>query len=140
MVSWSYSPGAVRKHLNDAIDFVCSSIGCYCSSPGTDFTRRRKLPADDLIKFLIQFQSKSLTSEIGDYFTDMDIPPSVSAVIQQRYKLDPDMHCIGYSACLLTVFMSTVCSMNIDFWLPMDLISISPMLRKTVRHIISRKA
>ena len=90
MVSWSYSSGAVRKHLNDAIDFVCSSIGCYCSSPGTDFTRRRKLPADDLIKFLIQFQSKSLTSEIGDYFTDMDIPPSVSAVIQQRYKLDPD--------------------------------------------------
>lgn len=90
MVSWSYSPGAVRRHLNDAVNFVCSSIGCYCSSPGIDFTRRRKLPADDLIKFLIQFQSKSLASDIGDYFTDMDIPPSVSAVIQQRYKLDPD--------------------------------------------------
>lgn len=89
MVSYHYSLGAVHKHLNDAINYVSSSIGCYCKSPGFDFTRKRKLPPEELMKFLIQFQSKSLSSEIGDYFTDMEVPPSVSAVIQQRRKLDP---------------------------------------------------
>ena len=89
MVSYHYSLGAVHKHLNDAINYVSSSIGCYCKSPRFDFTRKRKLPPEKLMKFLIQFQSKSLSSEIGDYFTDMEVPPSVSAVIQQRRKLDP---------------------------------------------------
>jgi hypothetical protein len=90
MVSWMYSPGAIRRHLNKAVSYVCSSIGCYSRSPATDFTRRRKLPADELMNLLIRLQSKSLISEISDYFTDLDIPPSVSAVIQQRRKLDPE--------------------------------------------------
>ncbi|MDD6675715.1 MAG: hypothetical protein PUE57_08695 [Lactimicrobium massiliense] len=50
---------------------------------------QRKLPPEELMKFLLQHQSKSLSSESGDYFTDTYVPPSVSAVIQQRRKLDP---------------------------------------------------
>jgi Lrp/AsnC family leucine-responsive transcriptional regulator len=44
---------------------------------------QRKLPPEELMKFLLQHQSKSLSSESGDYFTDTYVPPSVSAVIQQ---------------------------------------------------------
>ena len=81
MVSYLYSLGAVHKHLNDAINYVSSSIGCYCKSPGFDFTRKRKLPPEELMKFLIQFQSKSLSSEIGDYFTDIFCCHSTAAEI-----------------------------------------------------------
>lgn len=44
---------------------------------------QRKLPPEELMKFLLQHQSKSLSSESGDYFADTYVPPSVSAVIQQ---------------------------------------------------------
>lgn len=83
-----HSVQSVDSALDQAIDFVTSNIDCYSTNPGFDFTRNRSLPADRLIRLLIQMQSKSLRSELCDFFLK-DSPPTASALCQQRAKLDP---------------------------------------------------
>ena len=74
--------------FNRSIKMVCNNIACYCNDPISDFTRRRKLPVETLIHFIIQMQSKSLNSELCEYFNDIDSLPTASALCQQRDKLD----------------------------------------------------
>lgn len=83
-----YSPDYVVSILNRRIDDIVNNIGCYCTDPVSDFTRSRKLPCDTLMKLIIQFQSKSLNSELSDFFSDFDSLPSSSALCQQRNKLE----------------------------------------------------
>lgn len=84
-----YTPNSIISRLSTCISLVSNSIACYCSDPVSDFTRRRKLPADVLIHYLIQCQSKATKSELCEYFdSSLDIP-SDSALCQQRKKLDP---------------------------------------------------
>lgn len=84
----THSPDYIIKRLNDSIEFVCQNISCYCASPHNNFTRKRKLPADTLMRFLIQMQSKSSVCELNDYFLDFNSLPSSSALVQQRHKLN----------------------------------------------------
>ena len=81
-------PDKILNVFNHSIEMVCSNIVCYCSDPVSDFTRKRKLTAEILIHFIIQMQSKSLNSELCEYFTDLNFLPSSSALCQQRDKLD----------------------------------------------------
>lgn len=85
----SLSPDAILSRLYDSVRAVSTNIACYCSDPVSDFTRSRKLPADILMKFLIQKQIRSCRSELCDFFLDSDHLPSSSALSQQRDKLDP---------------------------------------------------
>lgn len=84
-----YTPNSIVSRLFNCISMVTDSIGCYCSDPVSDFTRRRKLPVDVLIKYLIQNQSKATKSELCEYFVSSKDIPSDSALCQQRNKLDP---------------------------------------------------
>ena len=81
-------PDKILSVFNRSIKMVCSNIACYCNDPVSDFTRKRKLPAETLIHFIVQMQSKSLNSELCEYFTDLDSLPTASALCQQRDKLD----------------------------------------------------
>ena len=81
-------PDKILSVFNRSIKTVCSNIACYCNDPVSDFTRKRKLPAETLIHFIVQMQSKSLNSELCEYFTDLDSLPTASALCQQRDKLD----------------------------------------------------
>ena len=81
-------PDKILNVFNRSIEMVCSNIVCYCSDPVSDFTRKRKLTAEILIHFIIQMQSKSLNSELCEYFTDLNFLPTSSALCQQRDKLD----------------------------------------------------
>ena len=81
-------PDEILDIFNRSIKMVCSNIACYCNDPVSDFTRKRKLPAETLIHFIVQMQSKSLNSELCEYFTDLDSLPTASALCQQRDKLD----------------------------------------------------
>lgn len=79
-----YTPNSIISRLFTCISMVSDSIACYCLDPVSDFTRRRKLPADVLIQYLIQCQSKATKSELCEYFdSSLDIP-SDSALCQQR--------------------------------------------------------
>ena len=81
-------PDKILNVFNRSIKMVCSNIACYCNDPVSDFTRKRKLPAETLIHFIVQMQSKSLNSELCEYFNDIDSLPTASALCQQRDKLD----------------------------------------------------
>ena len=81
-------PDKILNVFNRSIKMACSNIACYCNDPVSDFTRKRKLPAETLIHFIVQMQSKSLNSELCEYFTDLDSLPNASALCQQRDKLD----------------------------------------------------
>lgn len=81
-------PDKILSIFNRSIKMVSDNIACYCNDPTSDFTRKRKISAETLIHFIIQMQSKSLNSELCEYFNDIDSLPTASALCQQRDKLD----------------------------------------------------
>jgi len=72
---------------NDSIKTVAQNISEHCVDPLTNFTRKRKLMSDTVLRFVIQLQAKSMNSELCDYFLDFDKMPTNSAMIQQRDKI-----------------------------------------------------
>ena len=54
-------PDKILNVFISSIKMVCDNIACYCNDPVSDFTRKRKLPVETLIHFIIQMQSKSLS-------------------------------------------------------------------------------
>ena len=81
-------PDKILNTFNRSIKMICNNIACYCNDPVSNFTRKRKLPVETLIHFIVQMQSKSLNSELCEYFTDLNSLPTASALCQQRDKLD----------------------------------------------------
>lgn len=53
---------------NDSIKTVAQNISEHCVDPLTNFTRKRKLMSDTVLRFVIQLQAKSMNSELCDYF------------------------------------------------------------------------
>ena len=77
----------IKTALNKSIKTVCQSPKEYCRNPEKDFTRRKKLPMDKVIKTVLGFSSKSFNNEMIDIFSgDTDLP-SASAFVQQRSKI-----------------------------------------------------
>lgn len=79
----------IKSALNKSIKTVCQSPSNYCQNPEKDFTRRKKLPMDKVIKTVLGFSSKSLNNEIIDIFSGNPDIPSASALVQQRAKILP---------------------------------------------------
>lgn len=75
--------------LHKSISDVVSHIHDYASSP-TDFTRNRKLPAAELIRFLLNMEGNSLNAEIFNNFPEINSRMTASAFVQQRAKLKPE--------------------------------------------------
>jgi hypothetical protein len=80
-------PKDVSKWLNQAIRFVSKHSSDYVHRPGVDFSRKRKLTMDQVIKFLLVMGSKSLPSELKELTNFSLDAPSVSAFVQARDKL-----------------------------------------------------
>lgn len=85
----SYSPQDVENILEQCIQLVTSNIACYSRDAVSDFTRKRKLPPEILIRFIMQMQAKGTKSELCDFFHDHSDMPSDSAFCQQRGKISP---------------------------------------------------
>lgn len=79
----------IRTALNKCIKTVCQSTNQYCRNPEKDFTRRKKLPMDKVIKTVLGFSSKSLSNELIDIFSGDTSMASASAFVQQRSKILP---------------------------------------------------
>ena len=65
-------PDKILNVFISSIKMVCDNIACYCNDPVSDFTRKRKLPVETLIQFIIQMQFISLNSELYEYLNDID--------------------------------------------------------------------
>jgi len=79
----------IKKLLTFEIQKVAKSVSKYCFHPKNDLVRKRKLPAEVLIKTVIGMESKSLTNELVDLFHSSPDMPSAPAFSQQRCKLKP---------------------------------------------------
>ena len=79
----------IKAALIKSIKTVCQLPSEYSRNPKKDFTRRKKLPMDRVIKTVLGFSSKSLSNELIDMFIGNADMPSASALVQQRSKILP---------------------------------------------------
>lgn len=79
----------IKTILSDSILAITSNVSNFCYS-SVNFTRNRKLPAGELIRFILNLEGNSLNAEIFNNFPDSSIRMTASAFIQQRAKLKPE--------------------------------------------------
>lgn len=83
-------PKQIKKLLMSEIKKVSDNPQEYCTKPGRDFSRKRKLPMSKILAGIIGAESGSLTNEALDLFDASEDAPTSSAFIQQRNKIKPE--------------------------------------------------
>jgi hypothetical protein len=83
-------PRQVKSLLWHDIFEMSEDPGRFAKNPEADFTRRRKLDFENLMRFLISMQSGATQHELLKYFDYSTNTPSGSALCQQREKLIPE--------------------------------------------------
>ena len=83
-------PKHIKKLLMSEIETVANASDKYCSNPGRDFSRERKLSFKKVVESIIGMGSKGLTNELIDIFNNAPDMPSASAFVQQRSKIKPE--------------------------------------------------
>lgn len=81
--------GTIKKKLTEAISQLCEVSWMFVKDPGRDFTKKRKLPFDKVISFLLAMEGGSLTTEMLRYFGCSSNIASSSALVQRRGKIHP---------------------------------------------------
>ena len=82
------------KHIKSTLHTIIRNMAkhpedfCYC--PEKDFTRKRKLPFEKVLTFLVKMGGHSLRDEMLDCLDYKEKPASVSALVQQRSKILPE--------------------------------------------------
>ena len=77
----------VKKKLMEAISQLCEVSWMFVKDPERDFTKKRKLPFDKVISFLLAMEGGTLTTELLKYFGCSSSVASNSAFVQQRGKV-----------------------------------------------------
>ena len=80
----------IKEILLSEIHEVSINYEKYCNDPKRDFSRKRKLPFELMLKNIIGMGSKSITNELIDIFQASGEMPSASAFVQQRTKIRPE--------------------------------------------------
>ena len=82
-------PKQVKAHLWSDISKMSEDPGRFAKNPDADFTRKRKLDFENLIRLLISMQSDTTALELLKFFDYSPDTLSISAFYQQRQKLLP---------------------------------------------------
>ena len=82
-----YTPKTIKRTLKNCVKEISAHPELYCKNPERDFTRKRKLPLEQVVKSVLSMTGKSLRGELMDYFGLSLSMPTVSAFIQQRNKV-----------------------------------------------------
>ena len=77
----------LKETLNNSISKVCANISSFVYNPGKDYSRVRKLPANQVISYLISQGGSSTKCEWLDFFQLSPDTPTVSALNQRRSQL-----------------------------------------------------
>ena len=83
-------PKYIKNTLLSVIRDMAKHPEDFCRYPGTDFTRKRKLPFENILTLLVKMGGHSLRDEMMDCLDFKEIPASVSALVQQRSKIVPE--------------------------------------------------
>ncbi len=78
----------VKKKLSEAISQLCEVSWMFAKDPERDFTKKRKLPFNKVISFLIAMEGGTLTTQLLKHFGCSPNVASASAFVQQRRKID----------------------------------------------------
>ncbi len=84
-------PERIKKTLFTIIRNLCADPELTARDPEKDFTRRRKLWPERLVKILLSMGGGSLNSELLEHFNYSANTVSASAFSQQRVKLRPEL-------------------------------------------------
>ena len=82
-----YPIDKINAKLEESIQHLAQHRSDFSRTP-QDFTRQRKLPFEKLLHFLISLESSNFSRELFQYFHYDEQVPSVSALVQQRQKLN----------------------------------------------------
>jgi len=83
-------PAAIKANLDRIIEDFAANPKIFSKNPESDFTRNRKLPVSDVLRFSILMERDSVDMELLKYLDfDPGSTPTQSAYIQQRSKLVP---------------------------------------------------
>ena len=82
----------LKQTLLEDIHQISLHPELFAKHPGKDFTRERKLSAEDVLIFPILMERESMNRELLKYFNYSLNAPSISAYCQQRQKLLPDTY------------------------------------------------
>ena len=80
----------MKEKLNKAFDEVAANPWLFAVDPKRDFTRVRKMPPKELLRFLFGVRGNSLNKELYDFFKEREEHMTASAFVQQRAKLLPE--------------------------------------------------
>ena len=80
----------ILSNLLGSIAEIISDPTKLAVNPGKDFTRRRKLDANNLIRMLLTMEADSTNQEIHRYFNFQGDSPTKAAFYKQRGKLNPE--------------------------------------------------
>lgn len=83
-------PRYLKKLLLSEIKAVAEKSDDFCIDSIRNFSRKRKLSFETVVKTIIGMESKSLTNELIDAFDSKPDLPSASAFVQQRSKIKAD--------------------------------------------------
>ena len=85
-----HDPKAIRNALFSIIREVVKNAPAFVRDPQRDFTRKRKLDMETLIRILLGMESNTLSRELLDHFGVRPDVASAPAFVQQRAKLLPE--------------------------------------------------
>ena len=80
-------PEQVKSFLWNSISEMANNPWLFAKNPNADFTRKRKLDFENLLRFIISMESSSTNHELLKYFNYDPQTISASAFYQQRKKL-----------------------------------------------------
>ena len=83
-------PKHIKNTLHSVIRDMAKHPEDFCHCPEKDFTRKRKLPFEKVLTFLVKMGGHSLRDEMLDFLDFKEVPASVSALVQQRRKILPE--------------------------------------------------
>jgi len=80
----------VKQKLLSIIQEMDSSHWLFTKNPETDFSRKKKWSFNEIMKFMLSMQGKSLKDELLEYFDFDNSTPSNSAFNQRRAQILPE--------------------------------------------------
>ena len=83
-----YTPKKIKRILKKSISEISLHPKQFANNPEKDFTRKRKLPLKQVLNCVLSMTGKSLRGELMDYFNLSLKAPTVSALVQQRNKIN----------------------------------------------------
>lgn len=77
---------SLKKQLNNSITFQSKNKSDYLYSPGKDFSRKREISYEDVIKITLTSGARSLRNELMTFY-NYKKSVTASAYCQQRSKI-----------------------------------------------------